>query len=95
MLMLMLILILTVYPIWYIVYVENNLRGINMDIALKIKELRKKAELTQVDFARRAGVGLRFIRDLEQGKKTIRMDKLNQLLEYFGYHLEAVKNERK
>ncbi|MEW6087644.1 MAG: helix-turn-helix transcriptional regulator [bacterium] len=66
-----------------------------MDIGLKIKELRKKSGLTQVNFAIRAGVGLRFVRDLEQGKKTIRMDKLNQLLEYFGYHLEAIRNERK
>ncbi|MFH1289049.1 MAG: type II toxin-antitoxin system Y4mF family antitoxin [bacterium] len=66
-----------------------------MNMGLKIKELRKKAGLTQVDFAKRVGVGLRFIRDLEQGKKTVRMDKVHQLLEYFGYHLEAVKNDRK
>ncbi len=64
-----------------------------MDIRLKVKELRKNAGLTQVDFAKRVGVGLRFLRDLEQGKKTVRIDKVNQILEYFGYHLEAVRNE--
>ena len=61
----------------------------------QIQELRKKAGLTQVEFAKRAGLGLRFIRELEQGKSTIRLDKLNQVLEFFGYHLEAKRNESK
>lgn len=61
----------------------------------QIKELRKKAGLTQVEFARRAGVGLRFIRELEQGKATVRLDKLNQVLEFFGYHLEIKRDEPK
>ena len=56
-----------------------------MAIGKKIKELRKNAKLTQVEFAKRAGVGLRFIRKLEQGKPTIRLDKVNQVLEFFGY----------
>ena len=58
----------------------------------QIKELRKKAGLTQVEFAKRAGLGLRFIRELEQGKSTVRLDKLNQVLEFFGYHLEVKRN---
>ncbi|WP_320127609.1 helix-turn-helix transcriptional regulator [uncultured Sphaerochaeta sp.] len=49
-----------------------------------IKEERKKAGLTQQDFALRSGLGLRFIRDLEQGKETVRMDKVNQALSMFG-----------
>lgn len=61
----------------------------------QIKELRKKAGLTQVEFAKRAGLGLRFVRELEQGKSTIRLDKLNQVLEFFGYHLEVKRNESK
>ena len=61
----------------------------------QIKELRKKAGLTQVEFAKRAGLGLRFIRELEQGKTTVRLDKLNQVLEFFGYHLEVKRNEPK
>lgn len=64
-----------------------------MSLNKQIKELRKKAGLTQIEFARRAGLGLRFVRELEQGKSTIRLDKLNQVLEFFGYHLEAKRNE--
>ncbi|MFZ4801066.1 MAG: transcriptional regulator [Chlorobium sp.] len=44
--------------------------------------------------SKKAGTGLRFIRDLEQGKKTLRMDKVNQLLGLFGYELGPVKQER-
>ena len=66
-----------------------------MKLNEQIKELRKKSGLTQVEFARRAGLGLRFIRELEQGKLTVRLDKLNQVLEFFGYHLEVKRNEPK
>jgi len=57
-----------------------------------IKELRKKAGLDQVEFAKRAGVGLRFLRELEQGKNTVRLDKVNQVLDFFGHHLEVTRN---
>jgi len=59
----------------------------------QIKSLRKKLGLTQVDFAKRAGVGLRFLRELERGKTTIRLDKLNQVLDFLGLHLELMRNE--
>lgn len=49
-----------------------------------IKTERKKAGLTQKDFAIRSGLGLRFIRELEQGKESVRLDKVNQALEMFG-----------
>ena len=49
-----------------------------------LKERRKKLNLTQKQLAEKAGVGLRFIRDLEQGKTTLRMDKVNQVLKLFG-----------
>lgn len=49
-----------------------------------IKESRKKAGLTQEEFALRAGLGLRFVRELEQGKETVRMDKVNKALAMFG-----------
>ena len=49
-----------------------------------IKTERKKNGLTQEEFALRSGLGLRFVRDLEQGKETVRMDKVNQALEMFG-----------
>lgn len=53
-----------------------------------IKTERKKLGLTQEEFALRSGLGLRFVRDLEQGKPTVRLDKVNQALAMFG--MEAV-----
>lgn len=67
--------------------------GYNMEnkvIANFVKEMRKKYNLTQVDLSDKSGVGLRFVRDLEQGKQTLRMDKLNQVLNLFGKQLGAV-----
>jgi len=61
------------------------------NIASQIKELRKKVGLTQVEFSKRAGVGLRFLRELEQGKLTVRMDKVTRVLDFLGYHLELKK----
>lgn len=58
-----------------------------MDMARQIIEMRKDAGLTQVELARRAGVGLRFVRELEQGKPTVRLDKVNQVLALFGCEL--------
>jgi len=49
--------------------------------------------MTQRDLAEKAGVGIHFIRDLEQGKKTLRMDKVNQVLALFGMKLGPVKEE--
>lgn len=65
------------------------------NMALQIKYLRKKIGLTQIEFAKRVGVGLRFLRELEQGKTTVRMDKLIQVLDFLGYHLELKKNDSK
>ncbi len=53
-----------------------------------VKRERKKAGLTQEEFALRSGLGLRFVRELEQGKETVRLDKVNQALAMFG--MEAV-----
>lgn len=55
-----------------------------MTIAEFVKERRKKLGMTQVTLADRAGVGLRFLRDLEQGKTSLRLDKVNQVLQMFG-----------
>lgn len=65
------------------------------NIAEFIKINRKAAHLTQEEFAMRSGLGLRFVRELEQGKQTVRLDKVNQALAMFG--MEAVpgrKNEK-
>ncbi|MCP5053828.1 MAG: helix-turn-helix transcriptional regulator [bacterium] len=65
-----------------------------MAINETIRELRKRAKLTQVQLSERVGVGLRFTKELERGKPTVRMDKVNQILEFFGYHAEAVQKNR-
>ena len=52
-----------------------------------VKRKRKELGITQAELAERAGVGLRFLRELEQGKSTLRLDKVNQLLDMFGYQM--------
>ena len=58
-----------------------------MNPAKEITAMRKAAGLTQAQLAQRAGVGLRFIRELERGKPTVRLDKVNQVLSLFGREL--------
>jgi y4mF family transcriptional regulator len=53
-----------------------------------VKSKRRELGLTQRDLADRAGLGLRFIRDLEQGKESLRLDKVNQVLALFGHRME-------
>ena len=60
------------------------------ELAQHVKEQRKALRLTQMDLAEQAGVGLRFVRDMEQGKSTLRMDKVNQVLALFGSKLGPV-----
>ena len=72
---------------------QRDLNPYIMNISLQIRNLRKKIGLTQMEFAKRAGVGLRFLRELEHGKVTVRMDKLIQVLDFLGYHLELKRNE--
>ncbi len=61
-----------------------------MDLANFVKTKRKAVKLTQPELAGKAGVGLRFIRELEQGKESLRLDKVNQVLQLFGYQVGAV-----
>ena len=69
-----------------------TLKGVIMSdsLSLFVKEMRKRFGLTQVDLAAKAGVGLRFVRELEQGKQTLRIDKVNQVLALFGHEVGAV-----
>ena len=64
-------------------------------IAAFVKKSRKEAELTQEEFAMRSGLGLRFVRDLEQGKTTVRMDKVNVALGMFGMEAAPARKENK
>jgi len=61
-----------------------------MSIASFVKQRRKQLRLTQPELAVRAGVGLRFVRELEQGKSTLRLDKVNQVLALFGAEVGVV-----
>ena len=60
-------------------------------IVLFIKEKRKQLNLTQPELAERAGVGLRFVRELEQGKQTVQLDKVNHVLALFGSELGVIR----
>ena len=68
---------------------KNNL------LSVYLKEKRKQLSLTQPELAEKAGVGLRFIREIEQGKTTLRMDKVNQVLKLFGSELGVISMDRK
>lgn len=63
-----------------------TLKGINMNSSISafVKQQRKLVKLSQEELAFKAGVGLRFLRELEQGKQTLKLDKVNQVLELFG-----------
>ena len=55
-----------------------------------VKQMRKQYNLTQVELSEKAGVGLRFVRELEQGKQTLKLDKVNQVLNLFGAKVGVV-----
>jgi len=58
-----------------------------MDLSAFLKQQRKQSKLTQEELAAKTGVGLRLVREIEQGKTTMRMDKVNQILALFGAEL--------
>lgn len=62
----------------------------NKPLITFVKTRRTQLGLTQEQLAERAGVGLRFIRDLEQGKKSLQLDKVNQVLLLFGYTMGPI-----
>ena len=64
------------------------------ELAEFVRKRRKKARLTQADLAQRAGVGLRFIRELENQKKTLRLDKVDQVLRLFGHTVGPIQAKR-
>ena len=61
------------------------------NLSTTVKMLRKQYNLTQEELSLKSGVGLRFVRDLEQGKETLRLDKVNQLLDFFNYEMVATQ----
>ena len=61
------------------------------NLSTTVKMLRKQYKLTHEELSLKSGVGLRFVRDLEQGKETLRLDKVNQLLDFFNYEMVATQ----
>ncbi len=66
-----------------------------MTIRSFVKAKRKELKLTQEELALNAGVGLKFVRDLEQGKKTLRLDKVNDVLALFGKEVGVTDKSEK
>ena len=77
----------------YICIRTNVIMNSNL-ISSTLKSLRKEHGLTQVDLAMKSGVGLNFVRELEQGKPTVRMDKVAQVFDLFGYELVPQKKAK-
>ena len=66
----------------------------NLQLNEYVKTKRKSLGLSREEFAQKAGVGLRFLRELEQGKETLKMDKVNQVLKLFGMQLGVAPMDR-
>lgn len=64
------------------------------ELSATLKQLRRQYRLTQEDLSIKAGVGLNFVREFEQGKPTVRMDKVAQVFALFDYHLVAIKKTK-
>ncbi len=69
-----------------------NEQSLKLNEFIRIK--RKSLKMTQIEMSEKAGVGIRFVRELEKGKNTLKMDKVNQVLSLFGYELGPVQVER-
>ncbi len=72
-------------------YIRKGIKMRKGIISQFVKTKRKSVGLTQEELAKKAGVGLRLIRDLEQGRRSPRLDKANQILQLFGYEVGPVK----
>ncbi|MBP1615526.1 MAG: helix-turn-helix protein [Bacteroidetes bacterium] len=59
-----------------------------------VKRMRKEYNLTQMELSEKSGVGLRFVRELERGKQSLRLDKVNQILNLFGSEVGAVPMDK-
>jgi y4mF family transcriptional regulator len=70
------------------------MKEVRSPLSILVKQERKRTGMTQEILALTAGVGLRFVRDLEQGKATLRLDKVDQVLQLFGYRTGPVRKEK-
>ena len=60
-------------------------------ISLFVRVRREELGYTQTELAFRAGLSTRFVKEFELGKKTARLDKVTELLNYLGASLEVKK----
>ncbi len=77
---------------------RRNLEQLSKDTGLLanfVRSKRKSLGYTQLEFSQRTGVGLRFLKELEQGKQSLRLDKVELILNYFGYTLGPVPIAKK
>lgn len=65
-----------------------------MSLSEFVRQKRKSLRITQKEMSEKSGVGIRFIRELEQGKETLKMDKVNQVLDLFGFELGPIESTR-
>jgi y4mF family transcriptional regulator len=65
-----------------------------LSLSAYVKSRRKQYKLTQIELSEKSGVGLRFVRELERGKQTLRLDKVNQVLSLFGVEVGVVPTNR-
>jgi len=66
----------------------------NLPLHEFVKSRRKLLGLSRKELTLKAGVGLRFLRELEQGKETLKADKVNQVLKLFEMRLGTVPVDR-
>jgi y4mF family transcriptional regulator len=66
----------------------------NQSLGMALKQIRKENGLTQEEFALRSGLGLHAIRNLEQGFSSLRLDKVNQAFDFFGYELVPARKRK-
>lgn len=59
-----------------------------------VRQRRKSLKMTQKEMSEKSGVGIRFIRELERGKETLKMDKVNQVLDLFGFELGPIESTK-
>ena len=70
----------------------DEIKEIAGPIANFVRQRRKQLGYTQEELAFRSGVGLRFLKEMELGKQTVRLDRVNLVLAYFGFHLAPTVN---
>lgn len=76
------------------IFVPKGYKMEQKELANFVVQRRKALKLTQQQLADKVGVGLRFVRELEGGKPTLRMDKVNEVLRFFGSQLGPVPVDR-